>query len=64
MVEDQVPISTEKEIEAKLLSNGGASYDETTGKLTWNLMLEGEKSQSVRFSFEVKYPKEKLINPY
>jgi uncharacterized protein (TIGR02231 family) len=64
VVEDQVPISTEKEIEVKLLSNGGASYDEGTGKLTWNLMLEGEKSQSVKFSFEVKYPKEKLINPY
>jgi uncharacterized protein (TIGR02231 family) len=64
IIEDQVPISTEKEIEVKLLSNGGASYDEATGKLTWNLMLEGEKSQSVKFSFEVKYPKEKLINPY
>jgi uncharacterized protein (TIGR02231 family) len=64
VVEDQIPLSTEKEIEVKLLSNGGAAYEETTGKLTWVLFLEGEKSQSVKFSFEVKYPKEKLINPY
>lgn len=64
VVEDQVPVSTDKEIEVKLISSGNAVYDETTGKLTWVLRLEPEQSQAVKFSFEVKYPKEKVISTY
>lgn len=64
IVEDQIPVSTDKEIEVKLLNQGGAEYDETTGKLTWKLLMEGEKSQTLKFSFEIKYPKEKVITPY
>ena len=64
VIEDQIPVSTDKEIEVKLLNNGGAEYDEATGKLKWTVTLEGEKSQIVKFSFEVKYPKEKIISTY
>jgi uncharacterized protein (TIGR02231 family) len=64
LVEDQIPVSTEKEIEVKLLNAGGAVVEESTGKLKWLLIIDAEKSQVVRFSFEVKYPKEKLISPY
>jgi uncharacterized protein (TIGR02231 family) len=64
VVEDQIPVSTDKEIEVKLLNNGGAEYDETTGKLKWTVTLEGEKSHILKFSFEVKYPKEKIISTY
>ena len=64
VIEDQVPVSGDKEIEVKLINTGDARFDETTGKLTWNLKLEPEKSTSVRFSFEVKYPKDKTISIY
>lgn len=64
IIEDQIPVSTDKEIEVKLLNNGNAAFDETTGKLTWKITLDAEQSQSVRFSFEVKYPKEKIISTY
>jgi uncharacterized protein (TIGR02231 family) len=64
IVEDQVPVSTDKEIEVKLVNAGNAAYDEATGKLTWIIRLEPEQSQAVKFSFEVKYPKEKVITPY
>ena len=64
IIEDQIPVSTDKEIEVKLLQSGNATYDETTGKLTWTITLEAEKSTLVRFSFEVKYPKEKVLNGY
>ncbi len=63
-VEDQIPVSTDKEIEVKLLNNGNAIVDENTGKLKWFITLEAEKSQTLRFSFEVKYPKDKFINAY
>jgi uncharacterized protein (TIGR02231 family) len=64
VVEDQIPVSTDKEIEIVLLNNGGAEYDETTGKLKWTVKLDGEKSNTLKFSFEVKYPKEKIISNY
>jgi uncharacterized protein (TIGR02231 family) len=64
IVEDQVPVSTDKEIEVKLLNNGGAEYDEATGKLKWTITLDAEKSQTLKFSFEVRYPKDKNISGY
>lgn len=64
VVEDQIPVSTEKDIEVKVLNTGGAMYDETTGKLTWTITIEPEKTQLVKFSFEIKYPKDKIISPY
>lgn len=64
VVEDQVPVSTDKSIEVKLTNAGGAVYDETTGKLTWTIKLDAEQSVNLRFSFEVKYPKDKQISDY
>lgn len=64
VIEDQVPVSTDKDIEVKLQNAGGAQFDESTGKLTWTLKLDAEQSQSVKFSFEVKYPKDKVLSDY
>lgn len=64
VVEDQIPVSTEKEIEVKPTANGGGTYDAETGKLKWTIILEPEKTQTLQFGFEVKYPKGKTITPY
>lgn len=63
-IEDQIPVSNDKEIEVNTTDLGNAAYNATTGKLTWTLTLEPEKTQTVKFSFEVKYPKDKIITPY
>ena len=63
-LEDQIPVSSDKEIEIKLINAEKAKFDETTGKLTWMINLDAEQSQSVKFTFEVKYPKEKVISEY
>jgi uncharacterized protein (TIGR02231 family) len=64
LVEDQIPVSSDKEIEVKLINAEKAKFDETTGRLSWLITLDPEQSQSVKFSFEVKYPKEKMISEY
>ncbi len=64
VVEDQIPVSNDKDIEVKALNLGNASYDETSGKLTWIITIEPEKTHLLKFSFEVKYPKEKIVTPY
>lgn len=63
-IEDQIPVSNNSEIEVKLLEYQGATYDVNTGKLTWKMELKADESKSVKFSFEVKHPKDKQLTGY
>ena len=63
-IEDQIPVSSNSEIEVKLLEYQGATYDANTGKLTWKIELKADESKSVKFSFEVKHPKDKPLTGY
>jgi uncharacterized protein (TIGR02231 family) len=62
LLKDQFPVSTNKEIEVELLENGGASVNPEIGLLTWKLQLAPGEVKKVRFSYNVKYPKDKLVN--
>ncbi len=64
IVEDQIPVSSDKDIEIKLTQAGNAQYNAETGKLVWIVQLAPEQSQALRFTFEVKYPKDKTISNY
>lgn len=61
LLKDQYPLSTIKEVEVKLEDNGGAMVNEETGVLTWKISLKPGESKKVRFSYSVKYPKDKKI---
>ena len=50
-----------KEIEIKLEDGNGASINEETGVLTWKLDLKPGESKKVRFTYTVKYPKDKKV---
>ena len=62
LVEDQIPVSQNKEIIVESKDKGGAKYDASTGKLSWDLVLDPKQSQKLRFEFEVQYPKGKRVN--
>ncbi|MBC7937982.1 MAG: DUF4139 domain-containing protein [Rhizobacter sp.] len=62
ILKDQYPISTNKDIEVELLSDGGAQINKEIGVLTWKLQLAPNESKTVRFSYSVKYPKGKILN--
>lgn len=57
---DQIPLSRRKEIviEFNPKDAPNAIYNEETGSLTWKLNIAPTETQKVRFTFEVKYPKE------
>lgn len=57
---DQVPLSSDKEIEVKHTANG-ASIDETTGKLTWTYTIAPAETKKMNLQIEVKYPKNKYL---
>ncbi len=63
-IEDQIPISIDKDIEIEQIDLGGAIYDEVTGKLTWKITLLAGETKKINFSFNVKYPKNKKIGNY
>jgi uncharacterized protein (TIGR02231 family) len=61
LLKDQYPISMVKDIEIKLEDGGNAAVNEETGILTWKVQLKPGESKKVRFSYTVKYPKDKRI---
>lgn len=61
LLKDQHPLSTIKEVEVKLEDGGEAMVNPETGVLTWKIELKPGESKKVRFSYSVKYPKDKKI---
>lgn len=61
MVEDHVPVSQNSQIEVAVDDTGGARYNTENGKLVWELALNPNETKKVRYSFEVKYPKDQMI---
>ena len=61
IIEDQFPISTQKEIEVQDRKYEGAKMDDDTQRLTWQLSVEPKKENKLNFKYEVKYPKDKVL---
>jgi uncharacterized protein (TIGR02231 family) len=62
IVEDQLPVSTNSQIEITSLDNGGARYIKETGRLTWDVNLQPNETKKFQFKYEVKYPKDKQLS--
>jgi uncharacterized protein (TIGR02231 family) len=58
---DQVPISSDKDVVITIDEKTGAAYDEKTGLLSWNLVIEPTQNKSLNFGFSIKYPKDKQV---
>lgn len=57
VVQDQVPISSDKDITVSDASYEGATYEEATGKVTWKITLDPAKEKKLKLAYTVKYPK-------
>jgi uncharacterized protein (TIGR02231 family) len=62
LLNDQYPTSNDKEIEIELLQSNKAENNTETGKLTWLLNLKPSETKKIRFSYKVKYAKDKAID--
>jgi uncharacterized protein (TIGR02231 family) len=60
-LQDQIPVSQTKYIEVTPEELSGASLDAATGRLTWNLSLPPGEARTLRFSYEVKHPKDMQV---
>jgi len=62
VVQDQFPVSGDKEIEVERLEMSGGNYNTDTGIVTWNLNIKaGESVKNLIMKYTVKYPKNKEV---
>ena len=60
-IKDQIPVSTDKQIIISMINKGGATYDEKTGDLVWNINIEANETKTIDFSFKVNSLKNKVL---
>ncbi len=60
---DRVPISQNDDIRIKHeIENGGKIRDPKTGIIEWEMNLAPKKEQKIKFSYELRYPKDQQVN--
>lgn len=60
-VEDQYPISQNGDIKVTDLDIANAVEDKTTGKLIWNWQLKPNTTQTIKWGYTIRFPKDKTI---
>ena len=59
---DQVPISSNKDVEVEIIEISSAKQDEKNGYLNWEVKLEPAEAKTFIIKFAVKFPKDKRLN--
>jgi len=62
IIEDQIPVSSNTDIEVNLTDKASANFDAEKGKLTWDLGVKSNESKKIRFGYQVKSAKDRNIN--
>ena len=61
-IEEQLPISQDKNITVNALELSGGTLNPTTGLVTWKISLKAGESSTKKFNFSVKFPKDTSVN--
>ena len=59
---DEIPVSRNSDVEVGFDGAEGATYVKEYGKLSWKTTIPANSSKKVKFSYFVKYPKDKALN--
>ncbi|WP_312902259.1 DUF4139 domain-containing protein [Chryseobacterium taichungense] len=60
-IKDRIPVSQDKQIIITLINKGGATYNEETGELTWDVILNANETKKMEFSFKVNSLKNRVV---
>jgi hypothetical protein len=60
-IQDQVPVSTNKEIEVDDARAQDAQLDKDSGIATWNILLESAQERKLQIGYKIKYPRDRKI---
>jgi uncharacterized protein (TIGR02231 family) len=61
-IEEQLPISQDKNITVNALELSGGKLNPTSGLVTWKISLKAGESSTKKFNFSVKFPKDTFVN--
>jgi len=61
VIEDQMPISSNNDIEITLTDKDGAKVNTEKGTLSWELNLKSNETKKIRFGYQVKSAKDKNL---
>ncbi len=61
IVLDQVPVSTNQEIEVDVQNISGAKHDPDTGEIMWELTLKPAETRELELKYSVKYPRNRNL---
>jgi len=62
LLEDQLPISSDGQIEVAMLEISGALLEKNTGKLSWNIKLAPGESKTITLGYSIKTPKSMKVS--
>lgn len=61
LIIDQVPVSTNSEIEVETQNVSGGALNAETGEVKWRLKLKPSDKKELELKYKVKYPKDKTL---
>ena len=65
VVQDQIPVTTNTEIEITATELSKGTLNKRTGMIEWKVNLKPKASKDLEFIYEVKYDKDKnVVNAY
>ncbi|HMT28888.1 MAG TPA: mucoidy inhibitor MuiA family protein [Bacteroidia bacterium] len=60
-IEDQLPVSQDKDIEVKLTEGSGGELNDDTGKILWKVEIPAGAQIKKKLGYSVKYPKDRQV---
>jgi len=63
-IKDQIPVSRQSDISVELTERSGATYNENTGILEWDINLDPGQTQSIPFSYRIEYPRDRELRSF
>lgn len=64
IIEDQIPLSQNKEIKVEMKDAGSAEYNTETGALKWTVAMNPKDYKTLTFSYAVTFDKNKPLSLY
>jgi hypothetical protein len=58
---DQLPVSVVSDIGVEAVELSKGTYDDKTGKVIWELTIDGQQQKELSLQYEVKYPKREKV---
>lgn len=62
IIQDQLPVSTNEDIEVKPIRLSRARHNQGSGLLEWDMKIKPGEKEDLKIKFSIEYPKKKEIN--